>query len=544
MTVRPIELQRNEEELSGLKKKWESIMQRELAAALPLAAARPTSPTAEAPAGSGLLSSLTASFTAATSPAITATRQAKPGNHRLLTSRHSISVPSQLPIEDDEAADFKAFSEYSAQRNPHPEHDGNAANYDVGKMARSWLGGIARSATSMLETIAPPASGSSDLGTVREVDENDDGPLDAAASSRRPGAASSSMKEGRRTSNVTVSTSAESGSPSSCNDEGRFSSNASRSSSVSSLDSSADRLSDDMAHPRDAQRKTPSHAIDDTASARRSTKEDYTPLATPTLLQHATPKGAVAASDDDQWAFGDDFENSAAREHREALERKRIYVQDPHEPRAPRMSSPKHGRRRSTAFELGGTWGTMVGRKWNEVANSETFRYSKQATLSFVDSVEKTLTDAITVDAPVAGPGVGRQRTSSTVLSASGDVITIDNPSSRRSSSTSLAPSGTNSWNILVRSTQARRARHASIDDAGDTDSAAPSARSIKPASSRDSSTKPSAMQRSATHKHAKRTAASQGRSDKTVVSPDPLRSPLTNVAEDATAESEEAWGW
>lgn len=214
-----------------------------------------------------------------------------------------------------------------------------------------------KSASTVLETLAPlPVINTGELGTVREEDEED----------QDDGASLNSVRQkqhGRHASTATCETagsnvSAGSASPasSSCDevDEGRFSSNASRSSSVSSLNSKDGEVG----------------------------QHQTTPVSTPAIPQE-TPK--ASSSTDNIWDMSV-FEDTIAREQRERLERSRIeeaHMSSPSRVRDLTASSPRangtkgtptsgHGRRRSTAFELGGAWGSIVGKKWNEVANSET----------------------------------------------------------------------------------------------------------------------------------------------------------------------------
>ena len=236
-----------------------------------------------------------------------------------------------------------------------------------------------KSATSVLDSLAPPPSSPSpnDLGTVREEEEPEEGDEEDShhrSASRtlagHPGA-SDSQQHGRKISEATTngsSSSAGSGSPSSTYEGDRFSSSTSRS-SVSSF-------------PGD----------DEAGDSRykRHDGDDITPVATPVLesASQATPRGGSGdnsggADAEDLWGLSG-FENDSAREAREKLERDRIDVAHASSP--PRVletaaaspslgssagSRASHGRRRSTAFELGGAWGSMVGKKWTEVTNSE-----------------------------------------------------------------------------------------------------------------------------------------------------------------------------
>jgi len=64
-------------------------------------------------------------------------------------------------------------------------------------------------------------------------------------------------------------------------------------------------------------------------------------------------------------------------------------------------ASVKHSRRRSTFDLLGQTanhWTGSIGKKWVEVRGSETFKSSKRVTLNFVDTFEKTITEAMAVE--------------------------------------------------------------------------------------------------------------------------------------------------
>ncbi len=238
-----------------------------------------------------------------------------------------------------------------------------AAAYDVSKMARSWLGGMVKSASSVLETLAVPPPASNDLDTVREEEEpeeEEDAKDQHVASRTSVGHPSA---HGRKVSEATLgnetSSSIGSGSPSSSFEEGRFSSSTSRSSSVSSMHSDA--------------------ASKDLASLNTKGGDDITPVATPTMETAQTPKGGNSSAEaDDLWGLSG-FEDDGAREARESRERERMQLPEASPPRpAPSSrqslasaSKAAHGRRRSTAFELGGAWGSIVGKKWNEVANSE-----------------------------------------------------------------------------------------------------------------------------------------------------------------------------
>ena len=230
-----------------------------------------------------------------------------------------------------------------------------------------------KSASSVLENIAPPPVGiANDLGTVREEEEEEEEPLEEDSHG-------SSKQAERRTSNATATTT--SSSPSSSYDEGeesRFSSSASTTSSISSLDSRETPYSSD-------------ESLGTVKSAKdlvRKPREDKTPLASPILpsssASQATPTGLDAGSASGSVWGQDGFEGPATRERREKLEKKRMESMQASSPYLKQLSSysvmgngnaearPAHGRRKSTAFELGGSWGSMMGKKWNDLANSET----------------------------------------------------------------------------------------------------------------------------------------------------------------------------
>lgn len=376
MCILHVELKKHEEELALLKKKWEAVIQREMqaaqAAASPVTQASsssaafssPSSTLSPLPATQGLFSSLTSSLGAsAASPAGTSPSPKPPSAsaRRLLTTRHSISVASPSKAGNAARTGFlggadlsREDSGSSTEASSVPE-DGTA--YDVSKMARSWLGGMVKSASSVLETLAVPPPASNDLDTVREEEEpeEEDGVSTSRTSAGHPSAAHHDRKGSAATLGNETSSSIGSGSPSSSCEEGRFSTSTSRSSSVSSMHS-------------------------DAALQTGKPGEDITPVATPVLDTAQTPKGASSSAEaEDLWGLSG-FEDDGAREAREKRERERIDVAhtSPPRPVAAVRSSPaqiskpaSHGRRRSTAFELGGAWGSIVGKKWNEVANSE-----------------------------------------------------------------------------------------------------------------------------------------------------------------------------
>lgn len=246
----------------------------------------------------------------------------------------------------------------SASSNEDASSIGSAENaYDVSKMARSWLGGMVKSASSVLETLAVPPPASNDLDTVREEEEPEEGEATHGPSRTSAGHPSA---HGRKISEATLanetSSSVGSGSPISSCEEGRFSTSTSRSSSVSSMHSDA---------PKEY--------------SNGKSSDDITPVATPVIETAQTPKGGNSSAEaEDLWGLSG-FEDDSARDEREKRERERIDVAHTSPPRpaaANRQSlasasKPVHGRRRSTAFELGGAWGSIVGKKWNEVANSE-----------------------------------------------------------------------------------------------------------------------------------------------------------------------------
>jgi hypothetical protein len=226
-------------------------------------------------------------------------------------------------------------------------------------------------ASSVLETLAPPPSATSpnDLGTVREEEEPEESDEETSGPRHRHTA------DNRRISTATeatLSSTTSSNSPSSSYDEneedGRFSSTAtSRSSSISSMDSH-----DDSLHLSKSEESV--GTLTD-ASKQHKQGDDITPVSTP-LLPDTTPRAGKSPNTevDDLWGL-DGFEDSSARENREKLEQARIdevHTSPPKNRTAVEVTKPNHGRRRSTAFELGGAWGSMMGKKWSEVANSET----------------------------------------------------------------------------------------------------------------------------------------------------------------------------
>lgn len=340
--------------------------------------------TAAAP---GLLSTITASLSGSTSstPAATSVKQGA-SSRRLLTTRHSISVasPSQLSpnapalissyfVAPEDPRNGTESSEDSVQATEQSQYD------VVGKMAKSWLGGMMKSASTIIETIAPvpTTSSTNDLDTVREEDEPEEDDTAQRHHSDCNNAAHGDTA-GRRTSNATASSSVTSGSPSSAfDDDGRFSVAASRSSSVSSMTSV-----NSHAVNADLQSSESEASLDTVKSAehwQQRPREDTTPVATPVLPAIETPRADASGASvhtDELWNFANDFEDLNAREQRERMESARIGVSHP----SPRVSSPpavgspalKHGRRRSTAFELGGAFGSMIGKKYSELANSET----------------------------------------------------------------------------------------------------------------------------------------------------------------------------
>jgi hypothetical protein len=404
------ELAKQEAELAALKKKWESVIQREMAASTTSASSSSnlhTSPAAQstsifstlastlnASAGQSPVKSLTGSGQDATSSPSTRAQSNSGGSRRLLTNRHSISVSpassSQIPPY------FGGGSDLSPQTSPSPINESNqqVAPLDVQKLAKSWLGGVMKSATTVLDSLAPPPS-SQDLGTVAEEDEEEeeeeeqrDGHGHRRTTASHPNSvARSRSPHDRNGSTATVLS--EMSSPSSSCEDGQFSSAASRSSSVSSLHSENGK-----------------HDSND---------RDITPVATP-VLPHDTPRANGSTNSNteegDLWALnGGEFEDSHDRERREDMERDRL--SSPPQggteasPRSAAAAAPRrpanHGRRRSTAFELGGAWGAMVGKKWSEVTSqlsaSETFKTSSKKAMGIMEGFERSLSEAITPDA-------------------------------------------------------------------------------------------------------------------------------------------------
>lgn len=403
------------------------VIQREMAASTSPSSSNmsPSHSTGSASGAASLFSSLTSTLhgSSSTSLSSSTSSQTAPGDgvaspspkpsasssRRLLTNRHSISVTSPstgVPY-------FGGGADLSPQTSPLSALNGSqpVASLDVQKIAKSWLGGVMKSASTVLEGLAPPPPSSSqnDLQTVTEEEEPEDGEEDdtqrySAAHQQQQRQRSSvghpnrdQSPHNRKESTATNTTFAsELSSPSSSCEDGRFSSSTtSRSSSVSSL------------HSDNQQHK----------------EGDATPIATPVLPYGNNSSQTPKAGDEerDLWASsGGDFEDDSARERRENMERNRIDIakgSPRKEMRSPSsqtieetgFTSPKpvrpsaHGRRRSTAFELGGAWGAIVGKKWNEMASTissnETLRNSSKKALGLMEGFEKSLNDAITPDA-------------------------------------------------------------------------------------------------------------------------------------------------
>jgi hypothetical protein len=283
-----------------------------------------------------------------------------------------------------------------------------AASLDVQKIAKSWLGGVMKSASTVLEGLAPLPP-QNDLHTVTEEEEPEEDEERYQRRSQREQERSSAghPSSGRAPHNRKESTAtngtftSEFSSPSSSCEDGQFSSgSASRSSSVSSLHSDGNN----------------------------NKEGDTTPIATP-VLPYGNSASTPRAGDEerDLWALsGGDFEDEPAREKRENMERNRIdnakgspreeAVSPPSRsaslsedtvdsglyPKSGSRAAANHGRRRSSAFELGGAWGAMVGKKWNEMASqitaNETIRNSSKKAMGIMEGFEKSLNEAITPD--------------------------------------------------------------------------------------------------------------------------------------------------
>lgn len=442
-------------------------MQREMAASRasesqssamspPTSSAPSTSPVTQtlpppSPGGLGLLSSLTSSLTASTSSASLLSSSPSPQKHhpsgndrnrRLLTSRHSISHPSPSKTSSwtTQHSSYTGGMDLSLQDSPTPEPGhplpdlaaaGAGQGYDVSKMAKSWFGGVMKSASTVLDTFAPVQGGgnsSADLGTVREEEEEEEEEQQEYEQNtdrqrtqhHHQYAAHGADIDGRTSLSTTGSES-----PNSSHDDdeadSRFSMSNSRSSSVSSIQSgpSSDGKDEHVGshHGESKMASSSSDKSMDTVKSDRTqgqleqarrpsssqNQDDVTPVATPVLPQSETPKAATGACgktrvDEEDAAFWglDGFEDAPARETRERAERERMHGDAASPPRAreiissvspkqyrnpartagnappPATTAPSHGRRRSTAFELGGAWGSLVGKKFSEMANSET----------------------------------------------------------------------------------------------------------------------------------------------------------------------------
>lgn len=279
-----------------------------------------------------------------------------------------------------------------------------AASLDVQKIAKSWLGGVMKSASTVLEGLAPLPPSQNDLHTVTEEEEPEENEEHYQRRNQREQDRTSAghpSSDNRRPHNRKESTAtngtftSEFSSPSSSCEDGQFSSgeSASRSSSVSSLHSNGNNK-----------------------------EGDTTPIATPVLPYGNTANTPRAGDEErDLWALsGGDFEDEPAREKRENMERNRIdnakgsprkeassrssedAVDSGLYPKSGSRPTANHGRRRSTAFELGGAWGAMVGKKWNEMASqitaNETIRNSSKKAIGIMEGFEKSLNDAITPD--------------------------------------------------------------------------------------------------------------------------------------------------
>lgn len=408
------------------------VIQREMAASTSPASSSmsPSHSTGSASGAASLFSSLTSTLNgSSTSLSSSASSQTIPGegisspspkpsasaSRRLLTNRHSISVASP----SNGSPYFGGGADLSPQTSPLSALNGSqpVASLDVQKIAKSWLGGVMKSASTVLEGLAPPPPSQNDLQTVTEEEEPEEGAehthryFTQQQEKQRSSAghpSGSRSPHNRKESTATNTTFAsEVSSPSSSCEDGRFSSSStSRSSSVSSLHS-------------------------DNQNGHK--EGDTTPIATPVLPYGNTDSTPRAGDDErDLWALSGDFEDDSAREKRENMERNRIdiakgsprkemrspssqsssYFQDREsveeadfsspKPVKPSVNGVKHGRRRSTAFELGGAWGAMVGKKWNEMASqlssNETLRNSSKKALGLMEGFEKTLNDAITPD--------------------------------------------------------------------------------------------------------------------------------------------------
>lgn len=252
--------------------------------------------------------------------------------------------------------------------------------------AKRWMGGLVKSATAgvsgilenlaaPLEQLPPPSSGSA-LGMV--VEEEDEEPR--AVPVVAPDSPASSSDETDRRASTSISD--------------FFDDSKTRSSSVSSIESlstgsSADTLKHDlglspMPLPEKQSISTPASWSGSSASSEAQR--------TPTPTQQ--PGGWLEAAEAEERHSVEEEQQSAT-------------------------AMAKHNRRRSTFDMLGQTassWTGSLGRRWGEVTGSETyvlccasaspnltcpcsFRTSKRATLSFVDTFERTLADAISIEA-------------------------------------------------------------------------------------------------------------------------------------------------
>lgn len=312
-----------------------------------------------------------------------------------------------------------------------------------------------KSASNVLEGLAPPPP--TDLGTVAEEEEPEDGEEEyenhRATGRERSSAGhpSRSSPHNRKESTATNNTStSEMSSPSSSCEDGQFSSGvASRSSSVSSLHS------------------------DNGGTGKDDERGDTTPIATPVLPEYreqgngtnGTPRATATINGDEEkdlWALSGDFEDDSAREKRENMERSRIDVATGSPVRETTSSSKpsrpsataNHGRRRSTAFELGGAWGAMVGKKWNEMASqlsaNETLKASSKKAMGLMEGFERSLNEAITPD-----PNERQSEGNTHLMLVNGELIPTgdwspaSSPQQRSSSQGHLSHSPSNRQNDL-----------------------------------------------------------------------------------------------
>jgi hypothetical protein len=153
-----------------------------------------------------------------------------------------------------------------------------------------------------------------------------------------------------------------------------------------------------------------------TDGVRSPTKSDRRTSGSSVASTEASSSSHLDSARSSVTSFGS---HEAARKARDDGERTPTMLSeaDNDETHGKEVKATKHARRRST-MDMVGSWGNGLGKRWQEVRESETcvcvpwrpcrfladggdacsFRQSRRATASLLDSFEKTLADAITLD--------------------------------------------------------------------------------------------------------------------------------------------------